>query len=354
MCRHKFRATIGKSNMIPHKSRVLVAYSGGAASAALCDMLLDSVRNPDLHKKLNLEPAFVFIDESICSLNDESSTSSVASSEVELMHCFGFKSFITSLEMYFEPTDKFYEQVIHESQVPLSSDYCKQKWNFVLNNFKSLTSKEEYIRRTRNLLLLKLAEKEKIPFVFLGTMGSRLAINLLTDVLQGKGNQLHYEVGFCDDRHEVKFVKPLREFVKKEIVFWNQMRKVKYRETQTLTTKRDKNASLSKLTEAFVTSLERDFPATVYTIVRTGNKLKPLEKAEIKCSLCLSQIDDESNHQYSATKALLLSEKLSKNVHEEIDFHTHKKLCYGCRILMKDSLNSSMEIIPEICAKSDS
>ncbi|RWS21235.1 Cytoplasmic tRNA 2-thiolation protein 2 B-like protein [Leptotrombidium deliense] len=344
-CRHKFRSTIGKSNLVPHKSNVLVAFSGGLSSSALTDLLIDSIQNPDSHKKLHLHPSFVFVNGCHLLCKERKDLSNVQFNEIGRMFKTGFKCFVTSLEMCFQSDGTFYEQITSETQFPLTNNDCQQKWFDSFESLNSLTAKEEYIRRTRHLLIMEIAKREKCPFVFLGSSGSRLAVNLLTDISQGKGNQLQNEVGFCDDRHEVKCLKPMREFVKKEILFWAKMRDVVYEEKRNLTTQLSKKATLSRLTESFITGLEESFPATVYTIVRTGNKLKPLANSSKTCSLCLSQVDEPKDN-YSAIDALNDTLRLSRNSTNE-DINKFENLCYGCKTMIRDS-NNSANIIPEL------
>lgn len=46
----------------------------------------------------------------------------------------------------------------------------------------------------RTNLIYRIAKAEQMDFVFIGTNGTRLAIQLLTDVAQGKGNQVNSEI----------------------------------------------------------------------------------------------------------------------------------------------------------------
>lgn len=80
----------------------------------------------------------------------------------------------------------------------------------------------------------------------------------------------------------------MREFVIKELVFYNIMHKVKFFTTPTVTSKLSIKSSIRKLSESFTFGLEKNFPATVYTILRTGNKLKSNESDnEVKkCIFC--------------------------------------------------------------------
>lgn len=78
----------------------------------------------------------------------------------------------------------------------------------------------------------------------------------------------------------------MREFIKKEVLFWNILRGTEPVEWSTITTFKSNKASLMKLTESYINGLEHDFPATVYTIFKTGNKLKFPDPNGVICKLC--------------------------------------------------------------------
>ena len=81
-------------------------------------------------------------------------------------------------------------------------------------------------------------------------------------------------------------LKPLREFVSKEIEFYNNLQKIYYDEVENLGTKKSVKASLSKLSESFINGLSNDFPATVYTLFKISSKVEPSQGSDQKCLLC--------------------------------------------------------------------
>lgn len=92
---------------------------------------------------------------------------------------------------------------------------------------------------------------------------------------------------FLDERDDlVKVLKPMRELTSKEIAFWNRFRNVSFVELRDLGTGLPNKASIGKMTEAFIQKLQRDFPATTYTIGKIGGKLTSIKNAETKCSFC--------------------------------------------------------------------
>ena len=78
----------------------------------------------------------------------------------------------------------------------------------------------------------------------------------------------------------------MRELTSKEVVYWNRLRNLSFVEVEQLDTKKPNKASLSKMTEAFINGLQRDFPATTYTIGKIGYKLQSEKNPNNKCAFC--------------------------------------------------------------------
>lgn len=78
-----------------------------------------------------------------------------------------------------------------------------------------------------------------------------------------------------DDRFPVPILKPMREFVSKEIHFLLMMQQVPIPTTPDILTKSDKKCSLAKVTESFINALESDFPSTTYSLCRIATKIRP-------------------------------------------------------------------------------
>lgn len=72
----------------------------------------------------------------------------------------------------------------------------------------------------------------------------------------------------------------------KEIAFFNRLKNLSPISRTGLTTKLPSKATIQKLTESFVNSLQKDFPSTTYTIFNTSNKLEESNPGGQKCLLC--------------------------------------------------------------------
>lgn len=94
--------------------------------------------------------------------------------------------------------------------------------------------------------------------------------------------------GFCDSRNsDVKILRPLRVFEEKELAFYNIYNKV---ETIHIPIIQPENpfSSIQNLLKKFVNELQMNYPATIATVVRTGDKLTVDNNIQLnrKCRLC--------------------------------------------------------------------
>ncbi|KAH8039834.1 hypothetical protein HPB51_009090 [Rhipicephalus microplus] len=131
-------------------------------------------------------------------------------------------------------------------------------------------------------LLLRLARDNGFAKVFTAETGTLLAATLLSTIALGRGAQLREEVGFLDDRDpEVLLLRPLREFSSKEVELFNEHCNVRFRPHTTPSTGCEPRASVARLTAKFVNGLQENFPATVSTVWRTGDKIESRPRARV-------------------------------------------------------------------------
>lgn len=74
-----------------------------------------------------------------------------------------------------------------------SSSKMQSKIFEAVDSINNQTTKEEFIRRIRLQLMVDVAMKMGMDGIFLASNGTRLAGQLIADVAQGKGNQIHLE-----------------------------------------------------------------------------------------------------------------------------------------------------------------
>jgi cytoplasmic tRNA 2-thiolation protein 2 len=128
--------------------------------------------------------------------------------------------------------------------------------------------------------------------------------------------------GFCDDRENVHILRPMREFLESEISAYISLHKLETVLLPKLASVSPDTNSIDNLTESLLQSLQSEFPSTVNTVFRTGDKLQmneSLTQSKLKCLQCLAPYSME------------LDETIFTHLQSGMD-----SLCYGCRLTMRD------------------
>ncbi|PSN31223.1 Cytoplasmic tRNA 2-thiolation protein 2-A [Blattella germanica] len=293
---HKFRAAIGKSKLVRPRDHVLIAFSGSQASATLLH-LVQAGLNEANHKQgaiLNLSSSY---RKDLC----HDVAQQVKNSRIPL--------YITTLENSLDDSPNYFA---YENYTQHISQEKEEQLKNLFDSVKSVTSKEDLLQKLRNKLLLKVAKHLKCTKIFTAETTSNLAVKLLSNVSLGRGAQLPLDVGFCDNRDpDIMMLRPMRDFTSKEVVFYNIFNELESVNIPSLGTKSDAHSSIQKLTEKFVTDLQEDFPSTVSTIFRTGEKLSiATSDAQDCCALCQAPLDTTSSES-SAIEATEFSRMVS-------------------------------------------
>ncbi|NXG37255.1 CTU2 protein, partial [Dromaius novaehollandiae] len=165
---------------------------------------------------------------------------------------------------------------------------------------ETLTAKEELLQMLRTHLILHTARTRGYTKVMMGDSCTRVAVKLLTNLALGRGAFLAMDTGFLDSRHgDVAVVRPMREYMAKEIAFYNHFFGVPTVITPALHAKRREKTSIHRLMEDFLLGLQAEFPSTISTVYRTGEKLstapaevgsEPGAEPQL-CLLCLCALD---------------------------------------------------------------
>ncbi|GFT75144.1 cytoplasmic tRNA 2-thiolation protein 2 [Nephila pilipes] len=316
-CSHKFRSTIGKSKKIKHGDKVLLTCSGGRKSTALLKMTKETLAFATA-KQISFIPEVLFIDDCVISTSVEKSRKHQIYNIVKELRSYGYPVLFSSLEMVYKMNDNqefFWNCENFDSAEDFPVCFDSQ------NSFKesmagmSLSAKLDYIKHIRLLLMTEIASQAGFTHVFVGDTSCSLAENLLNDINLGRGSQISADTNFYDARYKVVVCRPLREFLNKEIALFLHLNHCSYTVLPDLLTKTDAKSSIQRLTESFITNLQEDFPATVFTIFRTGGKLLKQDGVlgTETCVLCKSKLDNIESDACSALEALKLSENLSKN-----------------------------------------
>ncbi|XP_078384995.1 cytoplasmic tRNA 2-thiolation protein 2-A-like [Oculina patagonica] len=287
---HKFRATIGKARAIRAGEKVLLAFSGGPSSSSMLHLVCEGLSGT-APKKLRFEPGVAFIDEGEVLKHSGEERSKYIQQIRNAATRTKFPFHQLNLEDIFV-SEKYPQDdamSCKKFERPNSGTNQADKLRNLFDATSSMTAKEDLLRTLRSKLLLMTARNEGYSKVMLADCATRISVRLLSDVSQGRGGDLPYDTGFSDDRHgDVSYIRPMREFMTKEIALYNFFNNVETVLIPTLGTMSQSHASIDRLTEDFVSGLQADLPFTVSTIFRTGDKLSVKESSEdvTACALC--------------------------------------------------------------------
>lgn len=379
---HKFRAMLGKNRVIFPGEKVLLALSGGPASSAMLRQVQEGLSR-ETAKRLRFVPGLIHIDEgAVCGQSPAQREQNLARMEALLQET-GFPYYLASLEQalelpgsvlrrgagaagepcpsYKEAVEGFIQQQRQEaadgdgdtSSVGSSTQHdpgghpaaprlppaaLTAELLRLFEAAETLTAKEELLQMLRGHLILHTARTRGYPKVMTGESCTRVAVKLLTNLALGRGAFLAVDTGFVDSRHgDVTLVRPMREYMAKEIAFYNHFFGVPTVITPPLSTKRREKTSIHRLMESFLLGLQADFPSTISTVYRTGEKLSaaPAEaSSELqRCLLCLCAMDIDGEEEL-ALEPTLVTEETGDGADSRAAFIP--LLCYSCRLTFKE------------------
>jgi len=278
---HKFRSAFGKSRQVRDGEKVLLAYSGGNCSSSLLHLSLEG-KSPRAPKKLRFSPSLIYIDEgAVLGLSDAERAANNAQI-YNTMKLSGLPYYVYRLEDILcagscSPVSlaEQLQEINLDSDQASSTQKNAKLLNDLLSSAQSLTTKENLLDTLRTQMLLRCAVDTQHSKILVGDSSNRLACRLLSDITQGRGANVANQISFGDSRFgDVMILRPMREFLSKEIAFYNRLNNIEPTVLPNLTTKSTGSASLDRLTEEFIEGLQAEFPQTVSTVFRTGNKLQ--------------------------------------------------------------------------------
>ncbi|MPC17619.1 Cytoplasmic tRNA 2-thiolation protein 2-A [Portunus trituberculatus] len=326
---HKFRSTIGKSKQIHPGDRILVGLSGGASSTALLHLIREGLQESS-HKKLRFDPVFLYVDECVlCGSMDEGCDH--VHKVVEQVASLGFQCYVAALEqvMALQPVlpvlrTQEWKEMKHTVDENLRKKFCE-----LFTSCKSASAQQDLHDQLLQTVLRQCAHSLGFRKMFLGDNSTTLSVRILSQVALGRGSQLPARVHFKAPSQSVEVYRPMRELLENEILHYLNLQDITVLRPPTF---QPKNTSIASCTEEFVRSLQNDFPATIPTIFRTGDKLvSTTTQAEKEhdssadsltsddfCALCGSTLDTEKG-EASALHATVVSQKYSSKRPQEIN-----------------------------------
>lgn len=291
----KFRQAFGKAKLVYNYDSLLLAYSGGQSSAALLDMIKTRV-DSSYGLEPKCRPSIIHIDmQSV--ISDESLATSASQRLKNLSRLLNdltvtyesWPIYWTSIEMCMKyPCDKnCYQSYKKDADLSagnplLCDELAYLEFQDAIKQAGDLTDQQRFVdhqcmdlidRVTHNINLNAESHHKEIKYVLVGSSSTRLASGLLVDVILGEGSTIRSAISALDERPHVPVLRLLRDFSKKEIVFYLKAKNIEFSTQPNLLTKADRKACIQTVTEAFLSKLNVDYPSTYNTLMKTGDKL---------------------------------------------------------------------------------
>ncbi|KAL9655592.1 hypothetical protein ABK040_002256 [Willaertia magna] len=311
---------INLNEKIPKGETVLVCYSGGSNSNALIQMLKNCV-SPNPNWKLHFKWEYLYIDiGAIVKLNK------IERDELNLK----IKDICENLD---ENNKKIHIKTIEEL---LFNNNENEMLDFIFKKFTTKSVQEDLLRQLIKKCIFKFAKEFNFNKILTGESANHMAIHILSDVCKGRGYSLPLEIQLQDTslngysfsevtdsnkeeeeeqinkqeinttldekENDLVIIRPMRNFLGSEIAIYNRWHNMdKFTFCLDITTKNTiRQSSIHRLVEDFVCGLQKDYPSTVHTIIRTIEKLKvPTgiinneDGKVLRCSICSSLLSED-------------------------------------------------------------
>lgn len=284
-CNKKIRSTIGKSKLLKNNDAILVAYSGGASSSVLLDLLKCSIEYEG-RREQKFRPSIIHVETFVAQIGTDEKEQVFQPEQQRLANTDKlldslYKAYPlwtiywTTLEMS-SLTKPLYK--VYQPKSDIGTDLFDDSQ--AINQFyeelegRDMTERQKFIEKSVIKLIDHVAEREQFPFVFTGSCVTQLANDLLVDVILGQGASIHSSVDFCDRSGNVPLVRPIKDFTKKEIAFYLRARNLDYHVQTNFASLKGHKFNIQKLTESFLSKLSIDYPSTYSTLIKTGTKLQ--------------------------------------------------------------------------------
>ncbi|XP_067625726.1 cytoplasmic tRNA 2-thiolation protein 2 [Eurosta solidaginis] len=350
---HKFRATLASSKALGQGGNVMLIFDSTPESIVLLD-LMRIAQSKTNFKRLNCVQYILFID--VYDLCNEAFNSDEYSYYIQN----GLK-----VISYFKVAKRYVVNVRNvKNPIPFDVNDIEQyfardrfeeiSFSKSCNGIRTVTSRNEFVKLHYHNLIASVGTYLNCKYIFLPTVNNSLAVDMLSAIVLGRGNNAALDVACEDDRlgNGLKVIRPLKGLSKPEIELYILATNLKLLNT-TNNWKSKGLTSLQSLTELFVGNLQKQYPATVHTIIRTGNKIATSSYIEDRekirgdlniglCSLCRSPfLLTASNTILAVDYSLYVSAEGSMNSLENFIAHldTNRKkqsICYSCEYIKRD------------------
>ncbi|KAI9141507.1 hypothetical protein BKA69DRAFT_1073807 [Paraphysoderma sedebokerense] len=352
---YKFRHTLARLKTMNHigEDKLLLALSGGHSSRTMLHLMSMYQQTGE-----SMKTSKCFKDVIVCHIDESGlfdGPNETSSKLEEIVASYRLPLEKVQLEEVFaldEMKDDAYllkvtgdDMYLAKQDQPLQSNREKLQ-NLFLNSAK-MSGKEDLLNHLKMKLLLLKAKSLGCSRLMLGDSGTRLAIKIISETSKGRGYSLPVDIaGETDWYQDVIVLRPMKDYILKELGIYNTLNNLETIHIPTFTTKTTKSkASIDHITEEFIMGLERDFSNTVSTVYRTASKLKPSRtiqnKSDQACSVCSGPIQSNMSTWYARHTLynLQFQAQTSPHNHREQPEPSHSltpHICYSCQTIMRD------------------
>ncbi|XP_061396328.1 cytoplasmic tRNA 2-thiolation protein 2 [Musca vetustissima] len=362
--RHKFRAALGSSKVLPKNANVLLVFDGSAQSLVLLDML-HHAQTQNTFKRLHCNATVLYIDDYAVNGEDDKDYEKLLRDVQKTCGTYEhFECFLLPLVKADYVKDLIFDLKLLEENY--FSTVAKQKLDFkgAVDCLKSLTSRQDFIKHYRSKIIALAAKHFQCQFAFKADISSDLASDLLAAIALGRGGSAALDVALVDNRldDDIKIVRPLKDLTEEEIGLYIKAQNLPLLDHRIYGNDCGPSASLQNLTKSFVKDLQQNYSSTVSTVFRTGSKIASQigddnNKTEGCCKFCKSPLDYQDSTTLLAIEfsrivsecgikteddTSELSMEAQKHVAGDIEGCDLTQMCHACRNIYADSNNNDI------------
>ncbi|XP_063821498.1 cytoplasmic tRNA 2-thiolation protein 2 [Ostrinia nubilalis] len=346
---HKFRACIGKNKILNGNENVLICLSGGPCSTVLMDLIHNGITLNN-HKKLSIRPIFFHL----MGLSEKTDAVLLTKALIEKCNHYKFNIYVGHIAQYLLKDIDLPEVNV----VPEVNNNLSVQFNDLVHSM-SVSSKIDFVSKASRDLYINFAKLLQCRYVFTGETLGTLATNLLTNLTIGRGSQVQHDVGFCDNRSQIKILRPIKDISQEEI---DQYIKINQLDIALTSSPINQENCLQTVIKNFVIDLQENYQATVSTVCKTADKIGIGTKKCNTCEICESDVGEISN-KLSALEATNFSSTISAGQdHMTLENnlsikatvysmfpHVNQTLCYTCSKMFSEiDLNIMPERLKEV------
>lgn len=370
--RHKFRAALGSTKIVKRDSNILLIFDGTPENVVMLDMIKYAIEQ-DTYKKLLFHPVILYLDEYFLFEKNFLAKQERLKKVIELLNHYKFPKYYCNL------SSSSNEALLMEN-VTSTDLYANSETKFLasLEAVKSLTTRQDFLKQTKSNLYRCVAKHLNCSYIFVSEIVVNLSKTLLSNIALGRGSSAALDVAFCDDRIDgIKLLRPVRDLHKNEIESYINFLGLQHLPELSYGADQPEHLSIQNLTASFIDGLQKNFPSTVSTVYRTGDKIShskhdpgdvnlnqqfanDLTLNDNTCRLCKTKLDYKDSTTLFAIEysRLVSSNADTLDANETIEGraldavnglnsgsadNAKRFLCHGCRNIFID-FNELLEI----------